>query len=140
MPQHNYVTASEGPRFFVAPRHDILDDLEPTPALNQPHERRLQQREKRKKMRYAAYIRISSEDQVGNFSMDAQERAIQTWVAGQGGLLVSIYKDEAKSGRTADRPAFQQMRKDARQGKFDALVVHKFFPEAGSAPVPQPAH
>ena len=77
-------------------------------------------------MRYAAYIRISSEDQVGNFSMDAQERAIQTWVAGQGGLLVSIYKDEAKSGRTADRPAFQQMRKDARQGKFDALVVHKF--------------
>ncbi len=77
-------------------------------------------------MRYAAYIRISSEDQVGNFSMDAQERDIQTWVTGQGGLLVNIYKDEAKSARTADRPAFQQMRKDARQGKFDALVVHKF--------------
>ena len=125
-PKLNYVSASEGPRFFVAPRHDIFDDFEPTQTLNQEPTKQQQQKEKKKKMRYAAYIRISSEDQVGNFSMDAQERGIQTWVTGQGGLLVSIYKDEAKSGRTADRPAFQQMRKDARNGKFDALVVHKF--------------
>lgn len=77
-------------------------------------------------MRYAAYVRISSEEQVGNFSLDAQQRAIETWVAVKGGLLVQVYTDEAKTGRTADRPAFQQMRKDARHGKFDALVVHKF--------------
>ncbi len=125
-PKLNYVSASEGPRFFVAPRNDIFDDFEPTQTLNQEPTKQQQQKEKKKKMRYAAYIRISSEDQVGNFSMDAQERGIQTWVTGQGGLLVNIYKDEAKSARTADRPAFQQMRKDARQGKFDALVVHKF--------------
>ncbi|MCB9140449.1 MAG: recombinase family protein [Caldilineaceae bacterium] len=125
-PKLNYVAASEGPRFFVAPRNDIFDDFEPTQTLNQEPTKQQQQKEKKKKMRYAAYIRISSEDQVGNFSMDAQERGIQTWVTGQGGLLVNIYRDEAKSARTADRPAFQQMRKDARQGKFDALVVHKF--------------
>ncbi len=77
-------------------------------------------------MRYAAYMRISSEEQVGNFSIDAQERAIQAWVVAQGGLLVKIYKDEAHSGRTIERPDFIQMRKDARKGKFDALVVHKF--------------
>jgi DNA invertase Pin-like site-specific DNA recombinase len=77
-------------------------------------------------MRYAAYVRISSEDQVGNFSIDAQQRAIEAWVAAKGGVLVQMYKDEAQSGRTADRPAFQQMRKDARKGKFDAVVVHKF--------------
>ncbi len=77
-------------------------------------------------MRYAAYIRISSEEQVGNFSVDAQRREIETWVAAQGGRLVKSYVDEAQSGRTTDRPAFQRMRRDARKGKFDALVVHKF--------------
>ena len=77
-------------------------------------------------MRYAAYIRISSEEQVGNFSVDAQRRAIKTWVAAQDGVLVKEYVDEAHSGRTSERPAFQKMRRDARKGKFDALVVHKF--------------
>jgi site-specific DNA recombinase len=77
-------------------------------------------------MRYSAYVRISSEDQVGNFSIDAQQRAIEAWVAAKGGMLVQLYKDEAQSGRTADRPAFQQMRRDARKGKFDAVIVHKF--------------
>jgi site-specific DNA recombinase len=77
-------------------------------------------------MRFAAYIRTSSEDQVGNFSVDAQKRTIEEWVADQKGVLVEIYIDEARTGRTADRPAFQEMRRDARQRKFDALVVHKF--------------
>lgn len=77
-------------------------------------------------MRYAAYVRISSEDQVGNYSIDAQQRAIEAWVAAKGGILVKIYKDEAQSGRSADRPAFQKMRRDARKGEFEALVVHKF--------------
>lgn len=77
-------------------------------------------------MRYAAYVRISSEEQVGNFSMDAQQRTIEAWITAQAGTLVQVYKDEAHSGRTIDRPAFQRMRKDAAEGKFDAIVVHKF--------------
>ncbi len=36
-------------------------------------------------MRYVGYVRISSEDQVGNFSLDAQKRAIEKWVVEQGG-------------------------------------------------------
>ena len=120
-----YVT--QQPRFFVAPREDIFADLEKVQSSASSEQTRLSAPPKReKKMKYAAYMRISSEEQVGNFSIDAQERAIQTWVVAQGGLLVKIYKDEAQSGRTIDRPAFLQMRKDARKGKFDALVVHKF--------------
>jgi DNA invertase Pin-like site-specific DNA recombinase len=38
-------------------------------------------------MRYAAYIRISSEEQVGNFSVDAQRRAIEAWVRACEGVL-----------------------------------------------------
>ena len=77
-------------------------------------------------MRYAGYVRISSEDQVGNFSIDAQTHAIQNWVKTQRGKLVKIYADEAHTGRDENRPAFQEMRRDARKGKFDALIVHKF--------------
>lgn len=77
-------------------------------------------------IRYAAYVRISSEEQVGNYSIEAQSRAIQTWVQAQGGHLVKTYVDQAQSGRTSERPEFQQMRQDARKAKFDALVVHKF--------------
>lgn len=77
-------------------------------------------------MRYAAYVRVSSEEQIGNFSIDAQKRAIDTWAKAQGGKVVKIYVDEGKSGRTSDRPEFLQMRRDAKQNMFDAIVVHKF--------------
>lgn len=79
-----------------------------------------------KMMRYVAYVRISSEEQIGNFSLDAQKRVIQSWVSSQDGTLVETYVDEGHSGRTSERPAFIQMRGDARKGKFDAIVVHKF--------------
>ena len=77
-------------------------------------------------MRFAAYIRISSEDQVGNYSIDAQKRAIQAWVAARNDILIKTYTDEAYSGRSADRPAFKEMRRDAKRKIFDAIVVHKF--------------
>lgn len=77
-------------------------------------------------MRCVGYVRISSEDQVGNFSLDAQRRAIEKWAHDQGGTLVKVYVDEAKTATTDNRPGFQEMRRDARRGKFEALVVHKF--------------
>ena len=77
-------------------------------------------------MRYAAYIRVSHEEQVDGYSLDAQRRILQEWVAQKGGALVKVYADEGESALTANRTEFQRMRLDARNGKFDALVVHKF--------------
>jgi len=67
------------PRFFVAPRTDFFADL-PAPS-HRPANRMVSRKPRRvnKKMRYAGYVRISSEEQVGNFSLDAQRRAIETW-------------------------------------------------------------
>jgi site-specific DNA recombinase len=76
-------------------------------------------------MRYAAYIRVSHEEQVNGYSLDAQRREIQTWITAKGGALTKVYAEEGESGTSANRTAFQQMRLDARNGKFDALVVHK---------------
>lgn len=111
------------PRFFAAPKLDErLQDV-----FSQHHDLSKRRKKRENKMqRFAAYIRISSEEQIGNYSVEAQKRAIQAWVQAQEGQLVQIYIDEAQSGRTSERPAFQQMRQDARKGKFDALVVHKF--------------
>ena len=77
-------------------------------------------------MLHNAYIRISSEEQVGNFSVDAQRRAIDQWVRAQDGRIVRYYTDEVQSGRSADRPEFQALRRDAKKNKFDAIVVQKF--------------
>ena len=110
------------PQYFVLPDQSGAKDTGTRGAKR----RRRRKRRNRQKLRFAAYIRISSEDQVGNFSMDAQQRAIKAWVASKKAVLVKVYEDEAKSARTVDRPGFQQMRRDARKGKFDALVVHKF--------------
>jgi len=81
-------------------------------------------------MRYVGYVRISSEEQRGNYSLAAQKHAIETWVARQQGTLAGqlnrIYEEECHSGMTDHRDAFQQMLQDARAGSFDAIVVHKW--------------
>ena len=77
-------------------------------------------------MRYAAYIRVSDEEQVNGYSLDAQQRIIREWVQGKGGTVVKVYADEGESAVTANRTKFQQMRIDARKSKFDAIIVHKF--------------
>lgn len=113
-------------RFFTVPKlGNTIDDCEVTARLIQPSEAN-QSAKGQPIMRYAGYIRISSDEQVGNFSVDAQRRAIETWVKAQGGKLVNWYVDEAQTGRNADRAEFLNMRRDAKKHKFDAIVVHKF--------------
>jgi len=116
------------PRFFAVPNLDSLKDHPVVGPHVNPNWRSKKRKKKRgkKKMRYAAYVRISSDEQIGNYSVDAQKRAIETWVVSNGGILTQVYVDEGHSGRTAERPAFKQLRRDARRRKFDAIVVHKF--------------
>jgi len=111
------------PRFFVAPK---LDDRLKAIIVEAKNQNPKIPKKDKKLMLYAGYVRISSEEQVGNYSIEAQSRAIRTWVQAQGGQLVELYSDEAQSGRSADRPEFLRMRQDARKHKFDALIVHKF--------------
>ena len=114
-------------RFFTMPNADAFKDHPLIgPRLNPDWRPKKKNRKKEKKMRYVAYVRISSEEQIGNYSIDAQKRAIEAWVIANGGILVKVYTDEGHSGRTANRPAFKQLRNDARKKKFDAIIVHKF--------------
>jgi site-specific DNA recombinase len=79
-------------------------------------------------VRAAAYIRVSSEEQLDGHSLDAQRRAIQGACEERGWTIVGWYADEGVSAHTDDvakRPAFHRMVQDAGRHQFDAVVVHK---------------
>jgi site-specific DNA recombinase len=79
-------------------------------------------------MRAALYIRVSSEEQVDGYSLDAQDRAGRLYCAAHGWELVGIYRDEGKSAWTDDvdkRPEFARMISHAEAGLVDVIVVHK---------------
>jgi len=79
-------------------------------------------------MRAALYARVSSEEQVEGYSIDAQRRAFQALVEGREWTTYREYIEEGKSARTDNinrRPAFKEMIADALDRKFDVLVVHK---------------
>lgn len=78
----------------------------------------------------AAYIRVSTEDQI-EFSPDSQLKRIREYAGSRNILLPDdfIYVDEGISGRSADnRPAFLHMIRTARQKPrpFDQILVWKF--------------
>ena len=79
-------------------------------------------------MRAAIYARVSSEEQVDGYSLDAQMRACRKYVDDHGWSIACEFVEEGRSGRTDDitkRPQFKQMMEDAEQGTFDVIVVHK---------------
>ena len=78
-------------------------------------------------MRAAGYFRVSDEDQVEGFSLDAQRRAFGEFCRGKGWEPVAEYSEEGRSAwleSMAKRPAFRQMLEDAQARKFDVLVTH----------------
>ena len=72
----------------------------------------------------ATYSRFSSSNQREE-SIDAQQRAIYKYMAEKGYAPAGDYTDEALTGTNTDRPGFQRMIEDAKQGKFDVVLVHK---------------
>lgn len=79
-------------------------------------------------MRVALLARVSTEEQVEGYSIDAQRRAFEALVQGRDWVAIREYLEEGRSARTEDiskRPVFKEMIADALAGKFDVLVVHK---------------
>ncbi len=72
------------------------------------------------------YIRYSSEMQSDSFSLEAQRRQILERARRDGVTIVKFYADEAISAyRHKHRPGITEMLRDAQQGRFDILYVHK---------------
>lgn len=78
-----------------------------------------------KGLRAAIYTRVSSEEQVDGYSLDAQREIVSAFAAQRGWQIVEIYEDAGRSGKTVYRPDFQRMLADAKAGCFDVIAVHK---------------
>ncbi len=79
-------------------------------------------------LRVGLYYRVSSEEQVEGYSLDAQQRAARAYCELHGWTVVQEYRDEGKSARTEDlnrRPAFAKMVAHVDAGLLDVIVVHK---------------
>ena len=79
-------------------------------------------------MRVGLYQRVSSEEQVQGYSLDAQDRAGRLYCEAHDWEVARSYRDEGRSARTddlANRPAFREMLADAEAGRLDVIVVHK---------------
>ncbi len=79
-------------------------------------------------MRAVLYARVSSEEQVEGYSIDAQIRSCRNHTQEKGWVIVNEYVDEGKSARsedTARRPKFKAMLRAASDKAFDVLIVHK---------------
>jgi DNA invertase Pin-like site-specific DNA recombinase len=78
-------------------------------------------------IRVRCYYRYSSDEQSDGWSIEAQDKACKGFIASHADWTLDgkPYIDEAWSGKTVHRPAFQQMMADARAGQFDIVVCHK---------------
>lgn len=73
----------------------------------------------------AIYYRVSTDRQ----DLDSQRQAVEKWLAQQGPAKqpkkIRVYQDEGISGSTTQRPAYQELLRDAAAGKFDTLIVYR---------------
>ncbi len=79
-------------------------------------------------MRAALYARVSSEEQVEGYSIDAQRRAFGTLCQSRDWTPCREYIEEGKSAHTEDinkRPVFKEAMGDGLDHKYDVIVVHK---------------
>src|SRR5213076_406774 len=85
----------------------------------------------RPRLRCAVYTRKSSEEGLEQEfnSLDAQREACEAFIASQKHegwtILPEMYDDGGFSGGTIERPAFQRLLVDVREGKIDVVVVYK---------------
>lgn len=74
----------------------------------------------------AIYVRVSSEEQVNGYSIDAQLESLREYASLHQLAIYKEYIDAGFSAKSIDgRPAIQELLKDAQKGKFNHVVSWK---------------
>jgi len=74
-------------------------------------------------MRAALYMRVSTQEQVENYSIEAQRERLEAYCKSKGWTVYNTYTDGGYSGANMDRPALQQMLSDLPN--IDVVVVYR---------------
>jgi len=75
--------------------------------------------------RAAIYVRVSSEEQVGNTSLDDQEARCRRELEHRGWALAGVYREEGVSGTKDSRPQFDQLLAACRAREVDVVLATK---------------
>lgn len=71
-----------------------------------------------------AYTRLSKEEERDDHKLDNQEQVIQEFVRNNPQFfLYKIYRDNGCTGTNFQRPAFEQLMKDVKQGVVNCIIV-----------------
>jgi len=73
----------------------------------------------------ALYARVSTEEQTSNFSLAGQLELLRKHAKDTGCEIYDEYVDDGYSGTSSDRPQFQRLMEDARQGKLQLVLVYR---------------
>lgn len=76
-------------------------------------------------MRVLGYARVSTENQLENYSIPQQQGRIEAYCKAKGWELLGTYTDGGCSGGTLERPALQELLAAVRRGGIDAVLVYK---------------
>lgn len=75
-------------------------------------------------MKAAAYIRVSTDKQEQELSLQNQKEFFEKYVASKGDELIYIYSDKGKSAtKMKNRTELQHMLRDAKRGRFQKIYV-----------------
>ena len=82
------------------------------------------------------YIRVSSKEQVENFSLDNQEKFCREFSKRSEHIVLKVFREEGESAKTEHRTRFQEMLRfcDKNKKQIDRVVIYKvdrFFRNAG---------
>ncbi len=71
------------------------------------------------------YVRVSTENQLENYSIEEQSQRIRSYCQAKGWVLQKIYTDGGYSGGNTNRPALQELLASLPTCGADAVVVYK---------------
>src|SRR5712692_5523436 len=72
----------------------------------------------------ALYCRVSTDEQRQGQTIDSQVAELERFAHDKKWAIVDVYKDEGWSGSLLARPALDQLRDHAYQGRFEAVLVN----------------
>lgn len=77
------------------------------------------------KKRAAIYTRVSSALQRDNFSIAGQKKLLEEVCQKNDWEIYEVYTDNGLTGKNMNRPALLKMNEDAKNGKFDIILIYR---------------
>jgi site-specific DNA recombinase len=74
-------------------------------------------------MKAALYIRVSTQDQIENYSIESQRERLEAYCKSKGWEIYDVYIDPGYTGSNTKRPALQRLISDLKN--IDVVVVYK---------------